>query len=656
MQNLISEEEFVDLMSALRTTLPTTFRFTGGRETAIEQRDAMMHSFFNNLEEIRPTTIKWYPSDLGWEINCPRSILRKSPGLAKFHRFLISETEVGNISRQEAVSMIPVLLMDIKPGFYVLDMCAAPGSKTAQILESLTNDDPMASNHLKVTIGGVVIANDANAARSHMLVKQAKRLQSPCLMVTNHSAQSFPQLHIECEGTEKYNPLRFDRILADVPCSGDGTFRKNLNLWRTWAVQSGNGLHKLQCMILQRGCELLKVGGRIVYSTCSMNPIENEAVVAEIIRRSEGAIELVDVSDNLTGLKRNPGVLKWMMKDREGSVYKSFEEVPEEKKKYTVESMFPPKDIESFGIEKCLRIYPHLQNTGGFFVAVMQKITELPKRVVLAENLAPNADKDSKEEVNLEEETTAEEEVDEDTLRNKRAKIDDNQTVKQTHVAWSSKGESPLIFLNTDHELVINARKVYGLENGFPLDQFVVRNFEDKNKSIYFVGESVKKILLARNSRKLKIINTGIKAFTHQSMASISADEFKYRLNNEGLLTLAPYLSDRKRINCSLGDLLVAISNSYPKFSAFSDDFRAILEKLAISGYLLVFNPADHPDYTGSIKLPVYLPMWRAAVSVSTLISKQERASLMFRLTGQNLELNEKLDDLPKITATDDTH
>ena len=146
MQKLISDPEFDELLAVLKKTLPTTFRFTGGRDIAIEQRDSMMHSFFNQLEEIKPSTINWYPSDLGWEIDCPRSVLRKSPGLSKFHRFLVAETEVGNISRQEAVSMIPVLLMDIKPGFYVLDMCAAPGSKTAQILEALTNDDPMAGN------------------------------------------------------------------------------------------------------------------------------------------------------------------------------------------------------------------------------------------------------------------------------------------------------------------------------------------------------------------------------------------------------------------------------------------------------------------------------------------------------------------------------
>ena len=61
--------------------------------------------------------------------------------MANFHRFLVSETEVGNISRQEAVSMIPVLLLDVQPNHYVLDTCASPGSKTAQILEAIHASD-----------------------------------------------------------------------------------------------------------------------------------------------------------------------------------------------------------------------------------------------------------------------------------------------------------------------------------------------------------------------------------------------------------------------------------------------------------------------------------------------------------------------------------
>lgn len=70
---------------------------------------------------------------------------------------------------------------------------------------------------------------------------------------------------------------------ADVPCSGDGTMRKNVDVWKKWSPAQGLGLHKTQLLILSRAVELCEVGGVIVYSTCSMNPIENEAVVAAVI-------------------------------------------------------------------------------------------------------------------------------------------------------------------------------------------------------------------------------------------------------------------------------------------------------------------------------------------------------------------------------------
>jgi multisite-specific tRNA:(cytosine-C5)-methyltransferase len=83
-------------------------------------------------------------------------------------------------------------------------------------------------------------------------------------------------------------PLLFDRILCDVPCSGDGTMRKNLGIWKTWQPMDGNGLHGLQLRILQRAMKMLAPQGRIVYSTCSLNPVENEAVVAGALRSNPG--------------------------------------------------------------------------------------------------------------------------------------------------------------------------------------------------------------------------------------------------------------------------------------------------------------------------------------------------------------------------------
>ena len=91
-----------------------------------------------NLSKIvRPSCLKWYPDELAWQLNLTRKDIRREEAYFKLHNFLISETESGNISRQETVSMIPPLVLDVKPHHKVLDMCAAPGSKTGQLIEAM---------------------------------------------------------------------------------------------------------------------------------------------------------------------------------------------------------------------------------------------------------------------------------------------------------------------------------------------------------------------------------------------------------------------------------------------------------------------------------------------------------------------------------------
>ena len=84
-----------------------------------------------------PKALTWYPDRLAWQLSITRKDIRKEEALFRLHNFLISETESGNISRQETVSMIPPLVLDVKPHHKVLDMCAAPGSKTAQLIEAI---------------------------------------------------------------------------------------------------------------------------------------------------------------------------------------------------------------------------------------------------------------------------------------------------------------------------------------------------------------------------------------------------------------------------------------------------------------------------------------------------------------------------------------
>ena len=121
-------------------------------------------------------------------------------------------------------------------------MCAAPGSKTIQLLEYLNADgDKMNS--------GFVVANDADSKRAYMLTHQARRLNLPGVLITNNDARIFPNLKI----TGERKNFEFDRILCDVPCSGDGTLRKNLGLWRTFHSHLGHSNHSLQLDILCRG-------------------------------------------------------------------------------------------------------------------------------------------------------------------------------------------------------------------------------------------------------------------------------------------------------------------------------------------------------------------------------------------------------------------
>ena len=291
-----------------------------------------------------PQPIPWYPDNLAWATTVGKQTIRRCPPFKKFQQFLVAETTVGNISRQEAVSMIPPLLMDVEPHHKVLDMCAAPGSKTAQLIEMIhigeeaairaAVDTEAAEMTLAGELGGrpegIVIANDADYKRSHMLIHQTKRLNSANIIVTNQDATMFPSILISEPGAEKKEYLKFDRILADVPCSGDGTARKNLSVWREWNPNGAFNLHLTQVRILVRGLQMLKVGGRIIYSTCSMNPVENEAVVAAAIDRCGGVdkVTIVDASDRLPNLKRRPGMKGgWKIMDKDRKWYSNFEEV-----------------------------------------------------------------------------------------------------------------------------------------------------------------------------------------------------------------------------------------------------------------------------------------------------------------------------------------
>lgn len=262
----------------------------------------------------------------------------------EFISFLVKQTTIGLIQRQEIVSMLPIALLDIKKDSKVLDMCAAPGSKTKQILEIVTDE-------------GLVVANDQNGKRLNILVTETSKRPNSSLIITKHDASLFPKIYID-------EQIAFDRILCDVPCSSDGTVRKNPNILSEWDAVKNTGLFNIQCKILKRGCELLKKDGLIAYSTCSLNPIENECVVQKILLgggfevvdfRNDPRLSLFGVDHEMKGVIFREGLTKWEV---DHCVTENTEHQPVE---------------EDLGLEKCIRLYPHDQDTGGFFIAILRR-------------------------------------------------------------------------------------------------------------------------------------------------------------------------------------------------------------------------------------------------------------------------------------------
>ena len=208
---VVDESEWDSFISTLREPLGVSFRITGHPDdpASISLRDYMERQHISMLQGLElpdgqpvppPYPISWYGNRMAWRFDVSRSLLRGKGAvkgddslaarkIAAFHHFLMAETELGTISRQEEVSMVPPCLLDVEPGHTVADLCAAPGSKTQQLIEAIL---PPTCRSVFEHVGpaGLVIANDMEYKRCHLLVHQAKRLHSPALIVTHHDNHS----------------------------------------------------------------------------------------------------------------------------------------------------------------------------------------------------------------------------------------------------------------------------------------------------------------------------------------------------------------------------------------------------------------------------------------------------------------------------------
>ncbi|KAI5958925.1 NCL1 [Candida theae] len=634
--NIIPDNEWDDFKKACQSNLPMTFRITGSRKHAEEIRNIFVDRHYNNLKgkeyegvDLTPKNIEFYPDKLGWQIDVSKQVIKKQKDFAKTQRFLVIETEVGNISRQEAVSMIPPLLLDVKPEHYVLDMCAAPGSKTAQLIEALhANDEQQLPT-------GFVLANDSDYKRSHMLVHQVKRLNSPNFLVVNHDAQLFPRIRLN----EHKEYLKFDRILCDVPCSGDGTMRKNINIWKDFRTGNAIGLHPLQYNILNRGLQLLKKGGRLVYSTCSLSPIENEAIVAEALRKWGDKIKLVDVSHELPGLKRRPGISNW-------PVFGKDMKVKEKGEDGLVDSLFPPtkEEADRFGLDKCVRVYPHLQNTGGFFITVFEKNDpDSNKRQADESDVEVEVKQDSKRQKTESESGQIVESSDITTEDANTTTTTTTSTTTTTTTAAPSEqqpkplerksrlprdaNEEPFVFLDPNNEELKKCFPFYDFSSAFPRDCTLVRNATGEPlRTVYYVSPMVKEILTT-DDQKLKLVHGGIKLFVAQRN---DVGTCPWRVQTEALHTIEHFIGTKRHLTCNLELLKYLFVNAFPKVeelksSGLDEEFSKKLDTLEEGCLFLTVKRGDGLE-------DLFLPLWKGRANVNLMVSKKDTHELLYRV------------------------
>ena len=175
------------------------------------------------------------------------------PGLHVYH-------EAGVYYLQEASAMAPVALLDPQPGEKVCDLCAAPGGKTTQIAGRMAGE-------------GFLLCNEINPKRAKILSRNIERMAVSNALVTNEHPENL---------AKRFGGF-FDRVLVDAPCSGEGMFRKEEAAVTDWSVETVEMCARRQAEILHSAAKMVKPGGRLVYSTCTFAPEEDEMAVAAFL-------------------------------------------------------------------------------------------------------------------------------------------------------------------------------------------------------------------------------------------------------------------------------------------------------------------------------------------------------------------------------------
>ena len=215
---------------------------------------------------------------------------------------------------QEPSAMTPASRLPVSPGERVLDLCAAPGGKATELGAKLRGE-------------GLLVANDISASRARALLKNVE-----VFGIRN----SFLINEVPVKISERFEGF-FDKILVDAPCSGEGMFRKDADVAKVWDAGKPSSCAKIQKEIVLQAARMLRPGGRMLYSTCTFSPEENEQVISSLLENREDM----------------------HLEEIEG--YEGFSEGR------------PDLADGNPELRKCVRIWPHKMAGEGHFLALLKK-------------------------------------------------------------------------------------------------------------------------------------------------------------------------------------------------------------------------------------------------------------------------------------------
>ncbi|CAG5049812.1 unnamed protein product [Parnassius apollo] len=276
----------------------------------------------------------------------------------------------------------------------------------------------------------------------------------------------------------------------------------------------------------------------------------------------------------------------WRPASKDMVFYDKYEDVPEKWQTVVRPQMFPPKpeDLDKYNLEKCIRILPHHQDTGGFFVAVFEKTSQLLWEKAEEEKMGTNETAE-----------VSKEEKKEPPKKKRR---------------MGGYREDPFVFFSGDSEDVFpSIKEYYDLKSDFDSTCLLTRCHVGKKKNIYLVSSVVKDVV-QKNENNIKIINTGVKTFVRCDNKNMMCP---FRLSQEGLPSISQYIGPKRRVNILKEDLILVLQNDNPSnppdIKLFSEHTQNLVKDFATGSCIL-----EYQDTESNLKLT--LVGWRGVHSL----------------------------------------